>query len=55
MGRRLFLRLDGADYRSPEPAAQEAKMHRHSQRQPWSLETVEPWSPSKHPFSGARP
>ena len=34
----------GADHRSPEPAAREAQMHRHQQRQPWSLESVEPWN-----------
>ena len=39
----------GADHREPGPAAEEARMHRHSRRRPWQLEKVEPWSPSKPP------
>jgi hypothetical protein len=43
----------GADYQSSGPAAEEARQHRHQQRQPWSLETVEPWDPGRHPFDPA--
>jgi hypothetical protein len=39
----------GADHKNPEPAAEEARMHRHSQRHPWSLEKIEPWTPAPAP------
>jgi hypothetical protein len=37
----------GSDHKSPEPAAQEAREHRHSQKPAWILEKVEVWDPGR--------
>ncbi len=39
----------GGDWSDEGLAIEDAEMHERGERHPWEPETVEPWTPSRHP------